>query len=264
MLPLRRVLFLVVLGFAAFTASTAHAKHFVFVHGAWQGSWNWYKVVALLEARGHTVTTIDLPSHSIDSTPPATVTLQSYTDKVVQTLDAISGQVILVAHSMGGIAVSTAAEARPSKIEKLVYVAAFLIPNGMSMLDIALTDTEALVLPNFIPDFQAGTADINRAALKDIFYNTSPAADFALARVLFKKNALGPLATPLSLTPAGWGSVRRFYIEALQDHALSLTAQRSMVAQSPVERVYSLDTDHSPFFSAPILLTAQLLDIASR
>jgi pimeloyl-ACP methyl ester carboxylesterase len=264
MKPLRRALFLFALAFTISLASTAHAKHFVLVHGAWQGAWNWYKVTTLLEASGHTVTPIDLPSHSIDGTPPGTVTPQSYTDKVVQTLDAISEPVILVAHSMGGIAISTAAEARPAKIEKLVYVAAFLVPNGVSLLDIAQTDTQALVLPNLIIDPLAGTADVNRAALKDIYYNTSPETDVSLARVLFKKNALGPLATPLSLTQAGWGSVRRFYIETLQDHAISLSVQRSMQAQSPVEKVYSLDSDHSPFFSTPLLLTGYLLDIASR
>jgi pimeloyl-ACP methyl ester carboxylesterase len=225
MKPLRKALVLFVLAFITSIASAAHAKHFVLVHGAWQGAWNWYKVVTLLEATGHTVTTIDLPSHSIDGTPPGTVSLQSYTDKVVQTLDAISEPVILVAHSMGGVAISTAAEARPSKVEKPVYVAAFLVPNGVSLLDIASTDTQALVLPNLIIDPVAGTADVNRSALKDIYYNTSPASDVSLARVLFKTNALQPLFTPLSLTQAGWGSVRRFYIETLQDHAISISVR---------------------------------------
>src|SRR5258706_9960209 len=131
MKPLRRILSLLILTVVTAAASPAHAKHFVLVHGGWQGAWNWYKVTTLLEASGHTVTAIDLPSHSIDGTPPGTVTLQSYTDKVVQTLDAISEPVILVAHSMGGAAASMAAEARPAKIEKLVYVAAFLMPNGV-------------------------------------------------------------------------------------------------------------------------------------
>jgi pimeloyl-ACP methyl ester carboxylesterase len=264
MRQLRRTLFLFVLVFITSIASAAHAKHFVLVHGAWQGAWNWYKVVTLLQAGGQTVTTIDLPSHSIDATPPGTVSLQSYTDKVVQTLDSISEPVILVGHSMGGAAISTAAEARPSKVEKLVYVAAFLLPNGVSLFDIASSDTGALVLPNLIVDPVAGTADVNRAALKDIYYNNSPASDLSLARVLFKANALQPLFTPLSLTQAGWGSVRRFYIETLQDHAISISVQRSMQAQSPLEKVYTLDTDHSPFFSTPVLLTAYLLDIASR
>jgi pimeloyl-ACP methyl ester carboxylesterase len=259
-----RALALIISLFVITWASAANAKQFVLVHGAWQGAWNWYKVVTILEAAGHTVTLVELPSHGIDSTPPGSVTLQDYTDKVVQSLDAISEPVVLVAHSMGGIAASTAAEARPAKVQKLVYLAAFLIPNGGTMLDVALSDTEALTLPNFIIDFAGGTVDVNRSALRDIYYNTSPATDVSLARSLFKKQALQPAVTPLQLTQENWGSVRRFYIETLQDHAISLSVQRSMYTQTPVEKVYTLDTDHSPFFSAPLKLTAYLLDIANR
>ncbi len=259
-----RVLAAIAFALIVGAAWSAHAKHFVLIHGGWQGSWSWYKVVTVLETLGHQVTTVELPSHGIDATNPGAVTLQDYTDEVVAALDAISGPVVLVAHSMGGIVASSAAEARPAKIEKLVYVAAFLIPNGSSLLDVALTDTEALTTPNFIIDFQAATVDVNRAALRDIYYNTSPATDVALARTLFKKNALQPLGTPLQLSQAKWGSVRRFYIEALRDHAISLSVQRGMVAQLPVEHVYTMDTDHSPFFSAPLVLSAYLIGIAYR
>jgi hypothetical protein len=43
--------------------------------------------------------------------------------------------------------------------------------------------------------------------------------------------------------------VPRAYIECLRDRAIPLELQRLMVAASPC-RVTSIDTDHSPLFSA--------------
>ena len=42
---------------------------------------------------------------------------------------------------MGGIAISMAAEARPGKIKQLIYISAFLLQSGQSLMDIAGQDT---------------------------------------------------------------------------------------------------------------------------
>ncbi len=47
---------------------------FVLVHGAFHGGWCWHKIVARLEAEGHTVFAPDMPGHGIDKTPIADVT----------------------------------------------------------------------------------------------------------------------------------------------------------------------------------------------
>jgi len=266
--PLTSILSMFAMAVALLWSASAFAhhgnppKHFVLVHGGWQGAWSWHQVEAVLESSGHTVTALDLPSLGIDGAVPGTVSLQDYTDRVVATLDAAPDPVVLVAHSMGGIVISSAAEARPDKVDKLVYVAAFLIPNGGTLLDVALADSEALITPNLIVDFSNGTVDVNRALLGDIFFNRSPASAEALGQALFKKTPLAPLATPLQLTEAGFGSVPRFYVETRKDHAISLSVQRAMVAQLPVEKVYSINTDHSPFLSKPHTLSRYLLDAA--
>ena len=74
---------------------------FVLIHGAWLGAWNWNKLTPLLEQAGHRVITFDLPGHGEDHTPVATISLQSYVDRVTQVLDQQPEPVILVAHSMG-------------------------------------------------------------------------------------------------------------------------------------------------------------------
>src|SRR5262249_48601509 len=115
-------------------ARTRDPQHFVLVHGAWHGAWCWYKIVAGLDSAGHRLTAPDLPSGGIDATPPATVTLQSQADRLVAVLDTLPDPVILVGHSAGGPVISLAAEARPQKIAKLVYLTAFLLPDGGSQV----------------------------------------------------------------------------------------------------------------------------------
>jgi hypothetical protein len=38
--------------------------------------------------------------------------------------------------------------------------------------------------------------------------------------------------------------------------------QRAMIAAQPCEKVFTLDTDHSPFYSTPEELAGQLLELA--
>ena len=83
---------------------------YVLVHGAWHGAWCWNKVAPLLEAKGHTVVAPDLPGHGDDDTPRAGVTLESYAKKVADVVSAQDEKVILVGHSMGGIAITAGAE----------------------------------------------------------------------------------------------------------------------------------------------------------
>ncbi|AKF06850.1 alpha/beta fold hydrolase [Sandaracinus amylolyticus] len=260
-------------GAAALGTSRAHAHrggghgrgaHFVLVHGAWHGAWCWYEVVPELERWGHRVTVVDLPSHGIDAAPPGTVTLDDYASRVISVIDALDEPVVLVGHSMGGVVISTVAEALPEKIDKLVYLTAFLLRDGQSLFDVASTDAGSLATPNLLPDPGAGTIDVRRSEIRDIFYHRCSDAHVQLARSLLKVNPLAPIVTPLSLTSEGFGSVRRFYVECLEDQAISIAAQRAMVAATPCEEVLRMRTDHSPFFSEVPTLVRHLTRIASR
>ena len=89
---------------------------FVLVHGASHGSWCWDKVVPLLEAEGHNAVTVDLPGNTYGEfdVPLCQVTLSSYTDHVCKVLDQLDEPVVLVGHSLGGLTITQAAEARPA------------------------------------------------------------------------------------------------------------------------------------------------------
>jgi pimeloyl-ACP methyl ester carboxylesterase len=109
-------------------------KNYVLVRGAWQAPYVWDAVKAKLINEGNNVTVVELPGHGSDQTVPSTLTLNAYSDKVIDVMSKINGKVILVGHSLGGMIISAVAEQNPSKIEKLVYLAAYLPSSGQSLL----------------------------------------------------------------------------------------------------------------------------------
>lgn len=223
---------------------------FVLVHGAWHGAWCWHKIIAGLEAKGHRVVAPDLPCLGRDRTDLKTITLEVWANSIAKVLDAESEPVILVGHSRGGIVISEAAERRPDKIKTLVYLAAFLLRDGQSLLQVAQEDGTSHVLPNLVVAEDQTYSNVRPEAYKDVYYNTCDDEDIALARTLLLPEPLAPMLTPVHVTEQRFGRVPRVYIECLQDHAIPPRLQRMMIDESPCEKVITMDTDHSPFFCA--------------
>jgi len=235
----------------------------VLVHGAWHGAWCWYKVIPLLERHGHTVIAPDLPGHGVDRTPLNRVNLDGYTKRLCEVLDDGEEPALLVGHSMGGIAVTRAAELRPDRVHTLVYVAGFLLPDGRSLLEEAQTDPDTLVLPNLVfPENDPSYVDLRADALREIFYGDCSDADFALVRTVYKSQPQSPLLAPVHTSAENFGRVPRVYIETLLDQAITPPAQKRMYTARPCEKVISMNTAHSPFFSAPGELVEHLLSLA--
>ena len=234
---------------------------FVLIHGAWHGKWCWRDVVPQLSAAGHKVVTIDLPGLGDDQTAIADITLAAYGKAVEQVMRAQAEPVVLVGHSMGGVAITQAAEYAPERIAALVYLAAFLPANGESLAHWAAQAEDAHLETRVAEDGLSTTVDPAVAA--HAFYaDVAPeAAEEAIRRL--RPQALAPLATPLETTPERFGAVPRHYIECLQDRALPVAVQRLMAAAQPCLSVQTLDTSHSPFLSAPEDLARALLNIVA-
>jgi pimeloyl-ACP methyl ester carboxylesterase len=237
-------------------------SRYVLVHGAWHGGWCWEKVAPLLRQAGHQVETLDLPGHGLDRTPMREITLAAYTKRVCETLDAQAELVILVGHSMGGIVITQVAEERPEKIQTLVYLTAFLPQNGESLLQLARLNVDSLLMPNLTANEEQGYLTFKEEApLKDIFYGDCPDEDVARARSLLVNQAIAPMATPVRITAEHFGRVPKVYIECLRDRTISPSMQKMMYAATLCQTILSLETSHSPFFSAPQELVQHLTSL---
>lgn len=219
------------------------------IHGAWHGAWCWEEFGPALQARGHGVHAADLPGLGGDRTPSAEVTLDAYATRIADRVRAIRGKVWLVGHSMGGIAITQAAELVADHLGGLVYVTAFMPLHGQSLIDLSAQDTETHLNGALVIDPATNTATVPPDRVKAAFYGACTDAQAERAQARLRPQALGPMTTPQNLTDGAYGRVSRYYVECLQDRALSISAQRRMHQAAGVAAVATLDTDHSPFYS---------------
>ena len=138
------------------------SKTFVLIHGSWQAPWVWNKVENQLTKAGQIVTVVELPAHGDDVTLPINTSIDIYRDKVIAAISKTHGKVILVGHSLSGMIISEVAEKIPGKIEKLVYIGAYLPANGQSLLDLANMDKQSLLGPALIPSADQLTLDVKQ------------------------------------------------------------------------------------------------------
>jgi pimeloyl-ACP methyl ester carboxylesterase len=236
-------------------------KTFILIHGSWHSAWNWHRVVPLIEKAGHQAIAIDLPGMGRDKTPIQEVKLETTVEKICTLIDSIPGKVILVGHSKNGIMISQAAEYRPHKIEKLAYLAAYLIPNGKTQKEYSMLDTEGWLRPYVTQHPETNSHTLQSTIFKEGLYHDCEDEITDLAKVLLSNEPVESAITPLKLTDENFGRVPRVYIECTEDRAVTPFIQRKMYGETPCEKVYSLPTSHSPFFSRPKDLVDILLNL---
>jgi pimeloyl-ACP methyl ester carboxylesterase len=233
---------------------------YVLVHGAMHGAWCWERVVPLLQLSGHTVIVPDLPGHGADRTPRAAVTLARYAACVSGLLEAAAEPVILVGHSMGGMVVSAALDARPAKVRHLVYVSAVVPRDGESMNEASgrgLWPNEALESGLQVAEGGASHR-ISAAAARATFFSDLSEGDAAAAYLRLTPQPNAPLGERLLLTSGGLEHVPRTYIYCENDQALIPAQQQHAIDRCPGIRVLRIGGGHSPFLSQPRRL-AELL-----
>jgi pimeloyl-ACP methyl ester carboxylesterase len=244
------------------TVAPVAAKTFVLVHGSFQGPWAWQFVQAQLIAAGQNVVVVELPGHGSDQTPPATLTLNSYRNKVVAAITAINGPVVLVGHSLGGAVITAVADTIPTHIEKLVYLAGFIPTNGQSVIDLNSMDPNSQLTPALVPSADFSTASVANNLLLSIFCQDGTDAINQLLMSNNRPEPAAPLYSKIVLkNNSATTSIPKYYIHTTNDRCITITLQNQMVATAGITNVYSLASSHSPHLSMPDKVTAILMDI---
>jgi len=233
---------------------------YVLVHGAWADESAWGGVRNELAKRANVVV-VNLPAHGIELTPANKVSLQDYARYVSGVVNSQPGKVILVGHSMAGAVISQVAESIPAKIDKLIYVAAYLQQNGEDILSLSGKDTQSRVgaALEFNADYSAAT--IKKEVLPAAVCNDCPDYMKDVLVKYHKAEPVKPLGEKVKLTAARFGSVPKYYIATTEDMAVGYGLQQSMIrTNGTVKKVYTMNTSHLPFVVQP----AQFLSILKQ
>ena len=228
---------------------------------------------------------LDKAAFATETSPVAGVTQEDRTKAAIDAVDHAAGlgngKVVLVGHSWGGLTISHVAEAVPEKLHALVYLTAFLLPDGM-------TGGAILGDPSFEPAqlgplFMADPAETGGlridprsqdpdyvAQAKAAFYHDVSDDYFAaIASLLNCDEVASTAGVPMAISAERYGKVARHYIRLADDKAIPAGAQDRMVELVDASgiggttTVHRMTGSHSPFFAQPEALLAVLDKIAS-
>ena len=241
----------------AATDTSAPKPTIVLVHGAWADSGSWNAVTALLQAAGYTV-----------DAPPNPLRGLSYDSSyLADFLSTISGPVVLVGHSYGGMVITNAATGNPN-VKALVYDDAY-IPAATDTL-LGLTSAEPgsclAVSPapfNVVPypGAPSGDADlyVKQSVFPGCFANGLPAAKASVLAATQRPLAASTLTEP-SGTPA-WKSIPSWAIIGTADHVIPLAEQLNM-ARNAGAHVTEINAPHLSMISDPGAVAAVIIRAA--
>lgn len=212
----------------------------LFVHGAWHDPWSWSPLRKILESRGWQTEAIELPT--VHAPNKADLSMSDDAGAVNSAINAIEGDVVVIAHSYGGVPVTQGAGS--DKVTHIVYIAAFALDAGESLF---------AVTGGVQPDWWsvAGglvTAGTPGHAPRDLFYADvpGPLADAASDRLATQSMS----AFTESVTSVAWRTTDTTYIVADDDQIVPPPAQVAW-AERAGSAIRHLETSHSPFLSQP-------------
>lgn len=233
------------------------SRPIVLVHGAWHGAWCWAAVQSALDDRGVVSYAVDLPGHGASAAPLAD--LHGDADHVGTVLDRLSlTDVVLVGHSYGGAVITDAAAGR-SDLAHLVYLTAFALLAGESVMDpLGALPPETTALQACMQSDDDGNFTIDPSGAIAAFYAE---CDPTVAQAAVARLGAQPMSTFTQPVRAASSTVPSTYVFCARDAAIHPHHQ-AYLAQRCGARI-DLDTDHSPMLSSVDELATILAGLAA-
>jgi len=231
------------------SASNEAAKPaIVLVHGAFADGSSWSKVIALLQAKGYTVVSVQNPTTSLADDVAAT-------ERVI---NQQTGPVVLAGHSWAGVVITQAGN--NSKVKALVYVDASVPDSGQS-----ITEAAAGVPPE--PGASSAIKDENdflllpRAAVEEYFAQDLSHAEQGIIAATQTPWAIGCLTD--KVTHAAWRDKPSWWVIGEFDHMIAPNLQAKMAANIKA-KVTRVRTGHLAMLVEPKAVTDVIIAAADR
>ncbi|TLS25717.1 hypothetical protein PpBr36_07943 [Pyricularia pennisetigena] len=230
----------------------------VIIPGAWQKRVAWDRFIRELEAAGFKAIFVSLPTVGGTELP-----LKSLEDDVAAVRDVLGRlaeedqDALLVCHSAGGLVASSAVEG-VGNVAGVVYVTAFMVPRGSSLLDMLrgrpfdwmeVMDDRVLVNPVLLP----------QVAFNDLDGPTQEQSCNDMTHTSIKL-----FSSPASYEPWSNG-VRCGYVFCSQDNAVPLPLQERMASQLGPDAITAMvNSGHCPFIGVPQELVGAIVSVYAR
>lgn len=124
----------------------------ILIPGFWLDASSWDEVVPALRQAGHHVQALTLPGMESKDADRSEITLRDHIEAVVAVIDSIGpadAKVVLVGHSGGGAIVHAAADARPGRVARVIYVDSLPLGEGGLINDELPVENGEVPLPDW-------------------------------------------------------------------------------------------------------------------
>lgn len=217
---------------------------FTLVHGSGHGPWCWTYIKKMLAQRGHRVVTPSLPIEERD----AGATRYA---KAIAAGMPIDNEVVLVVHSMSGLAAPLVPDLRP--VRQIVYLAALLPDPGRSWRDVVREDDA--YSPEFLSEYgslQCSDHNFNwwpEDIARELFYPDcdSDVSKWAVRKLRRQSRRPYEEVTPVQAFP----DVPSAYIRCLDDQIIDVGWVDRAVEEHLRTTPLVIGGGHSPFLSRP-------------
>jgi pimeloyl-ACP methyl ester carboxylesterase len=232
------------------------AATLVLVHGAWSGSWSWWKLAPVLDELGIVHHEVDLPSCSA---PDTSVDIHDDADHVRETARRIVGPVVLVGNSYGGAVITEGGLEAPN-VTRLVYLAGHMPDADESLIEV--------MSGNAMPDFEGGVEILPDGRMRldpDVVVRAAvqqaPEADREVMRTRMSPAMSMGTDLAMALPRVAWRDIPSTYVVCADDRSLNPDAQRVWAKERATD-VIELPFDHCPQVSHPREIGEILAEIA--
>lgn len=213
----------------------------VFIHGAGLGSNIWNNVLNHIKLPAMA---IDIPE-TINSLSRETLSLNEYSGIIVEQIRNFNKeQIILVAHSSGGILALTLTRYLQTQIIGLIGIAAVFPKSGQSFMSIHPFPMN-IIFPALLKLF--GTKPPNKAIRKNLCNDISPEYSQIILDN-FKQESISLYTEKVFYDGFDTNAV---YITLTNDKSLSLAMQTKMADNLKMRKNIKLNSGHLPMMSIP-------------
>jgi pimeloyl-ACP methyl ester carboxylesterase len=246
---------------AAAAKTTQTKPTIVLVNGAWANNASWSRVIARLQRDGYTVVAPPNPLQSLNGDA----------ETISDLLQTISGPIVLVGHSYGGMVISNAATGN-ANVKALVYVDAFIPDQGESALGLDSSQPGSVLgagppntVFNFVPFPGAAQGDallyVKPSVFLEGFANDLPAKKGAILEATQGPAVFSALTAPSG--PPAWKTIPSWALVGTIDNAIPLSVQLFMANRAHAH-ITEVRAGHLSMISQPAAVTNVILAAARR
>lgn len=264
-------------------------RNTVLVPGFWHGSWCWNLVSEQLAARQIPSVSVDLQGQGLEGRSPSarwsrpfdplayateasadsSVTATTAAVALIEHLRLIGGgdSSVVVAHSMGGVVATLAAELEPALVSHVVYIAAFAPVKGLPAVAYVTSDDNAGELSTQLlradpfaigaSRLDTGDAPAHPAVREALYGDVRPEVADAAISLLTPDAPIGIATEKFIVSRERFGAIPHTYVRCGRDRTVRPALQDRFIREideisDASTAVIPLDTSHSPFLSQPV------------